>query len=207
MALDNYDNLVKSVIDWSHREDLSTLIADFIQLSENEMYSNDDATLKVRSMEIISESIADSKYLSLPDNYESSRSIRLVIDGNVELVYRTPEAMKRYAYVGLPRFYTIVGNEIEFDRTPDSEYTVELQYYRRAANLTETNQTNEILLQHPNIYLNGALYQLFTHSQDYQQQQVYYGRFINAIKGANKADKRGRFGTAPQVSIDIGMVV
>lgn len=207
MALDNYDNLVKSIIKWSHREDLEIEIPDFIQLCENEMYANDSENLKVRSMEIITELAISGKYLSLPDRYESSRSIRLVIQSGGEIIYRTPEALKRQPAGGLPQFYTIIGNQIEFDRTPDSGYTIELQYYRKAIPLTPTNQTNEILTNHPAIYLNGALSQVFTYSQDYQQQAIYYSRFINAIKGANKADKRGRFGTAPQIAGDLGMIV
>ncbi len=31
--------------------------------------------------------------------------------------------------------------------------------------------------------------------------------FIGAIKGANKADKKGRYGPAPSMSLDNGMVV
>lgn len=207
MAFDNFDNLVKSIISWSHRNELGEQIPDFIELAENMMYSNDIENLKVRSMEFISTSTTTGKYLALPDYYESGRGIRLTIAGNPEMVYRTPEALKRQSGSGIPQFYSILGEQIEFDRTPDSEYSIELQYYRKALPLTDANQTNEILTSHPSIYLNGALSELFAYAQDYQQQQLYYGRFINAIKGANKADKRGRFGVAPQISVDIGMIV
>jgi len=207
MALNNFDNLVKSIINWSHRPDLGELIPDFIQLAENAMYANQDENLKVRSMEFISTSTTNGKYLALPDYYESARGIRLTVDGNPDLVYKTPEAMKRRPASGLPQFYTILGNQIEFDRTPDTGYTIELQYYRKALPLTESNQTNEVLTDYPDLYLSGALVELFTHSQDYQQQQIYKQRFIAAIKGANKSDKRGRFGVAPQISVDIGMIV
>ena len=54
MALDTFDNLVKEIIDWSHRADLNAKIPDFILLAENAMYSNDVAVLNVRSMETIS---------------------------------------------------------------------------------------------------------------------------------------------------------
>ena len=54
MALDNFDNLVKEIVDWSHRDDLGTKIPDFTLLAENAMYSNDVAVLNVRSMETVS---------------------------------------------------------------------------------------------------------------------------------------------------------
>lgn len=206
MALTSYDDLVKEVQDWAQRNDLGTKIPDFVTLAENAMYSNDVQNLTIRVMEVISTAATDSKYLGLPDDFESLRSIRLELDdGNGELRYQAPEAMRRYAYTGRPQFFTILGGQIEFDRTPDNEYTVEIQYFRRPANLSEDNQSNEVLVNHPKIYLFGALAELHSYSQDEQQQALYERKFINAIRGANKADKKGRYGPAPSMNIDLGM--
>jgi len=208
MALDNYDNLVKQVIKWSHRSDLNTLIPDFILLAENAMYSNNQAVLMVRSMETISTALTAGQYLALPDDFESARSARLVTsDGGGELRYQAPEQMYKQVATGRPNFFTVVGNEFQFDRVPDSDYTIEVQYYRKATPLNATNQTNEILTSHPSIYLFGALTALFAQSQDSEQHAKYESMFIGAIKGANKADKKGRYGPAPSMSIDCGMVV
>ena len=100
----------------------------------------------------------------------------------------------------------LLGNEIQFDRTPDSEYTIEIQYFKKADALTELNQTNEILTSHPSVYLFGALTAVFAYASDIEQQIKYNQMFISAIKGANKADKKGRYGPAPSMSIQ-GMVV
>jgi hypothetical protein len=206
MALDTYDNLVKEIQDWSHRNDLGTKIPDFITLAENAMYSNDVQNLTIRVMEIISTAPTDGKYLSLPDDFESIRSLRLELDnGNGEVRYQAPEAMRRHPYTGQPKFFTILGGQVEFDRTPDNEYTIEIQYFRRPTNLDEGNQTNEVLANHPKIYLFGALSELHSYSQDEQQQALYERKFINAIRGANKADKKGRYGPAPSMNIDLGM--
>jgi len=205
MALTNYDELVKQVIDWSHRGDLRTKIPDFITLAENAMYSNDAEVLAVRSMEIISTALTAGQYLSLPDNFESARSVRLDTDSGGELKFQAPEQMFKEPSTGKPNFFTIVGNEVQFDRTPDSEYTIEIQYYRKATPLSDDNQTNEILTNHPSIYLYGALAQVFAYSQDDQQLSKYGQLFVGAIKGANKADKKGRYGPAPSLSLDGGM--
>lgn len=208
MALSNYDELVKEIIDWSHRNDLGTKIADFIILAEHAMYSNDAEPLKVRSMTTISTALTDGQYIALPDDFESARSVRLVTsDNGGELKFQSPEQMQKQVSTGRPKFFTIVGNEIQFDRVPDSEYTVEIQYYRKATSISVTNQTNEILTSHPAIYLYGALAQIFSYSQDDQQASKYGQLFIGAIKGANKADKKGRYGPAPSLSIDGGMIV
>jgi len=206
--LDTYDNLVKEVIDWSHRDDLGVKIPDFIKMSENIMYSNDVAILMVRSMEIISTALTAGQYLALPDDFESARSVRLVTgDNGGELRFQAPEQMFKQVATGRPNFFTVVGNEMQFDRVPDSEYTVEIQYYRKAPSLSDIVQTNDILTNHPSIYLYGALAQVFAYAQDDQQAAKYGQLFIGAIKGANKADKKGRYGPAPSMSIDCGMVV
>lgn len=203
----NYDELVKKVIKQSFRTDLGTEIADFIKLAEIEMYNNQNEALIVRDMETIQTTATSTgRFLALPDNYESSRSVRLTTDYG-ELRYQTPEQIQRYQYTGQPRFFTIVGNEIEFDRVPDSNYTIEVQCYVRPTDLSVTNQTNTILTKYPNIYLYGALAQLYIYTQDDQQAVKYDNLFTNAIKGANKAQKKGRHGPAPSMNLDCGMIV
>lgn len=207
MALSNYDELVKQIIAWGHRDDLNTKVPDFIKLAEVEMYNNQREALAIRDMEKIQTATTDSgKYLALPENYESSRSVRILLD-NGEIRYQAPEQMRRYPTPGQPRFFTIIGNEIEFDRVPDQTYTLEIQIYVRPTDLSSENQTNSVLEKYPNIYLYGALMQFFSHAQDDQQAIKYDGLFLNAIQGANKAQKKGRHGSAPSMNIDGGMIV
>ncbi len=208
MALADFDDLVKEVIDWSHRGDLGNKINDFILLAENAMYSNEIQPLKVRSMETVSTAATAGQYVELPPNFESARSIRLVTDDNGgELKFQSPEQMHKQVTTGRPLFFTIIGNEVQLDRVPDSEYTLEIQYFRKATPLSDDNLTNEILTDHPSIYLFGALTALFSYSQDTEQHIKYNEMFMSAIRGANKADKKGRYGPAPSMSLDGGMIV
>ena len=207
MALDTFDNLVKEIIDWSHRDDLGTKIPDFIQLAENAMYSNSVNPLKIRQLETITTQLTTADKITLHTNFESARSVRLILpEGGGELKFQAPEQMNREPTTGRPRFFTIIGNQLEFNRTPDSSYTIEFQFYARATNLSVTNQTNDILTNHPSVYLFGALSALFKFAQDTEQELSYSGQFIDSIKGANKADKRGRYGPAPAASLESGIV-
>jgi len=208
MALTNFDELVKQVTDWSHREDLGTLMPDFISLTENAMYANETEVLTVRSMETTSTILSTGRLLSLLIGFESARSVRLLTnDGGGELRFQAPEQMLNHPFAGRPQFFTVIGDKIQLDRTPDAEYTVEIQYFKKADPLTSSNQTNEILTKYPSIYLYGALAQVFIYSQDDQQVSKYIQLFIGAIKGANKADQKGRFGPAMSMSLDRGMIV
>jgi len=204
MAITTYDELCKAIVKWAHRDDILPLVADFVANAEQHMYDNETEALQLRSMEVISTTLTTDRLIELPERFESSRSVRIT-DEQGEIVYRTPEALRRQNGTGRPRFFSIVGNNIEFDITPDSEYTIEIQYFRKVLPLTETNQENEILTSHSNIYLYGALLESAVYEQDYQQQQIFERRFFNAIKGANRTDKRGRYGNAPTMSIEGGM--
>jgi hypothetical protein len=207
MALTNYDELVKAIETWGHRDDLNVLIPDFIKLTEVAMYNNSREPLAIRDMESIQTTTTDTgKYIALPDNYESARSVRLsTVYG--EIRYRAPEQLTRLRDTGQPRFFTIIGNEIELDRTPDDEYTLEMQVYVRPDAISADNQTNSVLTNYPNIYLYGALTQFFAHAQDDQQAAKYESAFVGAIQGANKAQKKGRYGPAPSMGLDCGMIV
>ena len=205
MAITTYDKLCKAIVNWSHREDILELIPVFIANTEQHMYDNETESLQLRAMETISTSLTTGKLIDLPAGFESGRATRLNIDGYDEIQYRTPEALKRRSGPGRPLFFSIIGNKIEFDRVPDSEYTIEIVYFKKADPLTAINQTNDILTAHSNIYLFGALYEVAVYEQDYQEQDVRSRRFFNSIKGANRTDKRGRYGNAPAMSIEGGM--
>ena len=203
MALANYDDLVESVIKWSHRKDTLTLIPDFIQLAEYEMFNNAQTQLMIRETETVSTASADSRYIELPPNFEKARSVQIETgNGFYDVRPQAPEQMLRQVTTGRPRFFTVVGNEIEFERVPDSAYTIQIQYYKKPDPLTEANQTNSVMTGYPNIYLYGVLAQLYLWSQDVEEAATYTGKFQDAIKGANKADKKARFGPAPSMSVE-----
>jgi hypothetical protein len=49
------------------------------------------------------------------------------------------------------------------------------------------------------------LYEVADWERDYQEREIKSRRFFNSIKGANRTDKRGRYGNAPTMSIEGGM--
>jgi len=96
----------------------------------------------------------------------------------------------------------VIGNEIEFDRVPDSAYTIQIQYYKKPDALTTANQTNSVMTNHPNIYLFGALHQLFMWSEDDAEAVKYFAKMQSVIRGANKANKKARYGAAPYMRVE-----
>lgn len=197
MSLSTFDNLKLEIIDWSKRGDIDLKVDTFIQMAETEMYANPVEVLRVRGQETRSTATTDGQYLALPDDFQSLRGIRFVIAGeDNELVFRSPEQMQRQPSTGRPEFFTVTS-QIEFNRVPDDNYTVEIHYFAKPTPLSSSNATNEVLAANPNIYLFGALWAVFKYAIDEPQSQLYYSQFINAVKGTNRLDKKGRYGPAP----------
>ena len=201
MALDTYTKLKQQIIDWSHRGDLDLKVDLFIQMAEQDMFANDDAVLKVRGEETRSTATTDGKYLALPDDFQSMRSLLITTaGGDIELIQKAPAQMFDEPTTGLPCFFSVTS-QIEFDRVPDSNYEMMMQYYAEPTPLSSDNATNSILTNFPNIYLFGSLAAAATWAEDFEVAASHYATFIRAIKGANKKDKQGRYGPAPALTL------
>ncbi len=199
MALDNYDNLKQEIIDWSHRGDIAKKLDTFIDLAETAMFQNPVKVLKLREGETRSTATADTstRYLALPDGYREMRRIRLDLDvGFANLTYREPDQLRSFDGPAQPRFFTITS-QIEFDTVPDEAYTVEIQHLADFTPLSSSNQTNHVLTNSPNVYLFGALSQLFRFAVDEEQRIKYDNLFIEAIVGANKKNRLGQYSPGP----------
>lgn len=202
MALDTYDNLKQEIIDFSHREDIDLKVDTFIKLAETEMYNNPVNVLNTRGQESRSTAVTSGRYLELPPGYQSMRKLILSLNSNQsDLRMRAPEQMISHDVSGIPRFFTVTS-QIEFDRTPDAEYDVEMQFYALPTPLSSSNQTNIVLTNTPNIYLFGALWALNEYAEEEVKAAKYYSRFMSAISGANKNNRAGRYGPAPAMRIE-----
>lgn len=205
MAIDSYDNLVKTISKRIERgTSLDTEINDFIELAEIEMLSNPTESLKISEAEKISTAVtsATTRYLALPTGFQKSRDFDITLSGGeFDLEFRTPEQLVKRSGTGTPLFFTIQGTELAFDIIPDEAYTVTFNYFAKFAPLTVLNQTNIILDKYPNIYLFGALGQAFLRSQDTEQYIIYTDRFVVAIESANLSELEVRNGNQPQQTV------
>ena len=205
MALDTYANLVKTITAYSHRGDLGTKIDDFILLAETEMLTNPEGPLKLNLSEKIAtaSTVITTRYLALPTDFEVARKFSITFDDSVGgLEYRTPDQLVIRDDTGMPCFFTIRGNEIEFDIIPDAVYTVTMTYFEKFAALTTANQTNIVLTKYPNIYLFGVLRQAFIYTQDTEQEQKYTADFLIAMESANQREHMVRYGPQPQQTVE-----
>jgi hypothetical protein len=202
MALNNYSNLKATIIRLDGSNSIADIVDDAIDLAEAEMYANATETIKHRSMEIRSTSSLSTRFLALPTDFLEMRSLHIVqSSSNFDVRYATPESINVTSSSGKPQYFTVTS-QIEFDRVPDSSYTIEMSYLAKLTALDDTNTTNDILTDNPSVYLYGALWAVNLFNAEEEKAQYYYGLFTNAVRGANKRFKKGRYGPAPTMKYE-----
>lgn len=206
MSLANYTALKASITDWSKRNDIATLIDDFIDLAEADMWGGPPGgqPLRIRDMDTITTDTASTsdRFLSLPASFLEMRKIRLYTSSQqYDLSFRVPESLNVLTSSGVPTDYTITS-QIEFNRTASSAFTVEMQYYKKLTALSAGNTTNAILTSYPTVYLYGALYHFGNWAKEDDTSNKYLQLFIGAINSANKADKKGSYGPAKAMRVE-----
>ena len=211
MALDNYDNLKAAIEDYSHRNDIKNKIDDFLLIAEQEMYSNTIEPLRIREMEqtASTDTTTSSRYIALPSGFEQMRSIKIDDKSadapSYDLCQVTPTVMVIETSAGMPSSF-VVTSQIEFNRTPDAVYNVDIIYHGSLTPLSDTNSTNAVLTSYPSIYLYGALWALYQWSMQLDLSDYYYNKFMLSIRGANNSNELGNYGPAPFVSFDGAIV-
>ena len=163
MALANYTDLQASVADFLNRSDLTTVIPDFITMTESDF----NRSLRVREMSVRTQAPIDSQYVKLPDDFLGMRNIDLLTDPVTPMTYKNLQNLDVHRAsdaTGKPIYYSIMQNNIEFSPVPDGDYTIEIVYYQKVPALSVFS-TNWLLTDHPDAYLYGTL----MHSAPYLQ--------------------------------------
>lgn len=186
---------------------------------------------RARCMVIRTSEEVDGQYLTLPCDYLEAVDIRLANGGPELLYmprFQTAEAVwahttqspgdpswsgyapDYYPIVnpsavpwnnGQPKFYSVVGSQIEFVPFPIPDpnnndaiqtFDVELAYYQRQILGPADTDTTQVLTTYPAIYLYGCLLQAAPFLREDPRVQTWGEMYNNAIVGANIEHERSR---------------
>jgi hypothetical protein len=191
MALTTYTELKASVADWINRDDLTTVIPDFISLAEAQI----ERTLRTRQMIVRATASMDTEYSAVPADFLECRTIKLNTNPVQPLQFETVDSMDtlktQYAATGRPQYFSIVGGQIRVLPVPDTTYTAELIYFAKLTKLSSTNATNWLLTSSPDVYLYGALLQGAPYLQNDERIQTWATLYERGLNDLKIADDRG----------------
>jgi hypothetical protein len=161
----DYTTLQATIADYLNRDDLTSQIQTFIQLTEAQIRR------RVRRKTVRNPAFAIASGVALtalPTDCSEVRSL-IPVTGSPSLdkaLSVATEAMvadlnaARAGAAGRPQLFAVIdGVNALFGPTPDADYTATLTYYQSLTSLSGTNTTNTVLVEAPDIYLFGALTQ------------------------------------------------
>lgn len=83
-----------------------------------------------------------------------------------------------------PRYYTLIDQTLRFWPAQTATLTGTLYYYQQLPSLSETVQSNWMLADHPDVYLDGALYYAYRAMPDIEKASLMKGIFEEALSEA-----------------------
>lgn len=200
MALSTYAELQAAITKWLwDREDLSTVIPDFIALAEAQMVRELVKAGAVRRLVQRSTATIDGEYAAVPTDFYGVRSLKLDGENSLEFVDgdRMADLKSDGTPSGIPRYYSIVGGEFEFYPVPADSYTAFLTYLAKIPALSSTQTTNWMLTSHPDVYLYGALMQSAPYLDEDPRVVTWGSLFTKGLSDIIGAESFDSFGGAP----------
>lgn len=191
----SYTTLVAAVMSWLNREDLDEQIPIFIQDAEAMM----NRELRVREMlarDTIEPPYTDEGLENLPGDFLEMKQIRFLTNPEVFPEYVTPAVMAgiRAANPGMgstPRRYTILGRQIQFDRTPQGGPSLEIMHYAMLPALSTARETNNVLLVAPDLYRYATLMSSAPFLKNDARLVTWTALYQQARDAMMAADKKG----------------
>lgn len=190
MALTTYSELKTSLASWLHRSDLSNVLGDFITLCESDF----NRRLRLATMETRVTADFDEGYEDLPDDFLEMREIKINSNPVRALQYLSPHQMSDWyptSESANPEFYTIVGTQVRMNKTPTEE--AEMVYYKKIPALSDTQTTNWMLTNHPDVYLYGSLAMAEPYVKNDKRVAMWKSLYEAALSQIENADRNARW--------------
>lgn len=195
MAITTYSELQTAVGNWLSRSDQTSRVTEYIALCEAKLQRE----LRTLDMEtkISSVSIA-SEYATVPADFLQVRSFKLDATRRQPLRYMADDLMSENydaAATDSPRFYNVQSNLFRFAPVPDATYSATLVYYAKIPALSNSNTTNWVLTNHPDVYLYGSLLEATAGPIQFDADTVtkWKSAYDMAVMSINGAASRNRW--------------
>ena len=205
--INTYATLQTAVANWLDRSDLTDRIPEFIALAEARM----NRTLRLAIMLNVDETtlggatalVAGTRDYALPSGYLQMVDFHLRTSPITTLSYLTPENMNRMwagSQGGRPLAYTIFSDNasgtpiksVRLGPAPDSAYDYSIMFYKKIDALSDSNTTEQMLTNNPDVYLYGALLEAEPFLMNDQRVQLWATAFQESIRALQEQDNKDR---------------
>ena len=198
--MDTYAQLKSTLADYLNRDDLTAIVPTFIKLAESKF----NRKLRVRQMVTRANATIDTAFFSPPADWLESKEFQLNTNPITKLEFITESygnelRATRFTAGGKPRYYTVVGSQLEFIPTPDTEYQGELTYYAKIPALSDANTSNWLLAYAPDLYLYGALIEAEPYLKNDERVGLWGELYLRVVSDIEVADERASVASTPLI--------
>ena len=186
MPFSSYSDLQASIGRWLKRNNLSDSAPDFIALAEVRLNSR----LRVRQMRTYYTITPSTAFITLPGDYNEAVSLSY---GKCKLDFVTESAADPSLQNCDSNAYTIVGNRIKLLTLVDGKTQLTLHYYANLEPLSDTNTSNWLLEDAPNIYLYASLVEAEAFIKNDDRVAGWKAALDTAINDLQTDDMSGQF--------------
>jgi len=193
MALTNYSELKSNIADFLNREDLTSVIPTFIALAEAQI----NRDVRHWRMEQRATGTLSNEYSLLPTDWVETIQVHVTGNGTypLNLASRDTIADKRSGNndtTGRPKYYSHADSSLELYPTPDTDYVIELLYYQKVPALNDTDTTNWLMTEAPDVYLYGALIHSAPYLQEDGRAATWAQLYGAAVQKLNESSEKAR---------------
>jgi hypothetical protein len=195
VTITSYATLQAAIADTLNRDDLTSAIPMFIRLAESRI----DRDLRHWRMEKRSVAELDTQYSAIPADFLQPIRLQLTGGSTSEVSPISTAQMlqlrgDREDQTGRPVHYALTAGGIELFPTPDETYNASLVYYSRIPALSDSNATNWLLTEAPDVYLYGALVHSAPFLKDDVRIQVWEALHAQGIDRLNTSSEDAKYG-------------
>jgi hypothetical protein len=200
MSITDFSSLQSAIGDFLNRSDLTSVLPTFIQMCEADV----NRRLRHWQMEVKDTITVDAQFEDLPTGWRET--IRCDVQGGPRLkLVAHPEMQAMRAETedtsGEPRFYAFVAGQMEFFPTPDGSYTINHVYFKEITALDESNTTNWLLTNYPDVYLYGSLAHTAPYLVEDARLPVWESLYEKAMQGAKSESDRARHSGTQRIKV------
>lgn len=187
----NYNELVTNIRNYTEVDSnvfSNSVIDTFITMAENRILR--DIDLDVFKLEVFANMTTGNKFLTAPSDILTHRYMMITSSGDqIFLDFRDTSFMKEYwpdgTETGVPKYYSVWDqNTFYIAPTPNDNFTVELGYIYRPAQLSSANQTTWISTNAPEALLYACLIQAYSYTKGpLEMLQYFENSYKQAIQG------------------------
>lgn len=197
MATSNYAELKSAVADWLNRADLTSAIPNFVALAEAKF----NRDLRTRQQVKRAYATLTGQYIQLPTDWAEGINLQLNVNPVRVLDFVTTDQAdrikaRRYGDTDADA-YTIVGSQLEVIPVVGDDTEIEMAYYAKIPALSDSNTTNWLLTEWPDLYLYGTLVHAAPYLREDDRIATWKGLADQLTEEIRLSDERAKHSGGP----------